>query len=198
MDKPDGFKRKLTRVFPFKRENDRCNLSETCYLPINVQHFTLEKCRTKNRHTRRLNDRHRRLPISRTGHYLVSCRFPQRRSVRSKSDGEQSEAMRPLLRVLRVRNHDLLATAVLPRRKRADELQFVLGRNKLPVPGGSRILFNWRSLLRFWSNTRSGCKLLSQSDTGGHRKTGTNRNEKSSHKLPRFTALYRIICNRRG
>jgi hypothetical protein len=107
----------------------------------------------------------------------------------SKCDREQAEGMRPLLGVQRVCYHDLLPAPILSRRKRADELQFVLSRDKLFIPGRSRVLFDRRSLLGFGGNVWPGRKLLSQSAPGSHRETGANSNQKISHKNPRFTAL---------
>ena len=107
----------------------------------------------------------------------------------SKCDREQAEGMRPLLGVKRVCYHDLLPAPILSRRKRADELQFVLSRDKLFIPGRSRVLFDRRTLLGFGGNVRPGGKLLSQSAPGSHRETGANSNQKFSHKNPWFTAL---------
>ena len=125
-------------------------------------------------------------------HYLLKGRyadsFPQPGPA-SKCDREQAEGMRPLLRVKRVCDHDLFPAPILSRRKRADELQFVLSRDKLFIPGRSRVLFDRRTLLGFGGNVWSGRKLLSQSAPGSHRETGANSNQKSSHKNPRFTAL---------
>ena len=103
--------------------------------------------------------------------------------------------MGPLLRVLRIRNDDLLAAPVLPRRKRTDELQFVWSRDKLSVPGGSRILFHswtWRLGLR--GNARPGGKFLRHRDTRGHREKDTNSNLKSSsHELPSVRSIITLL-----
>jgi len=102
---------------------------------------------------------------------------------RSKCDGEQAEGVRPLLRIKRICHHDLLSAPILSRRKRVDELQFVLSRDELFIPGRIRVLFDRRTLLGFGSNAWSSCKLLGQSNPGGHRETGANCNKVSSHKL---------------
>ena len=61
--------------------------------------------------------------------------------------------MGPLLGILRIRHHHLFAAAILSRGKWVYELQFVLSRHKLLVPGRIRILFDRRALLRLRSNT---------------------------------------------
>src|SRR5450432_418822 len=99
--------------------------------------------------------------------------------------------MRPLLGVQRIRDNHLFAASVLARGKRADELQFVWSRDKLSVPGGSRILFHsrtWR--LGLGRNARSCGKFLCHRDTRGHREKGTNSNlNSSSHELPSVKSI---------
>src|ERR1700681_3136074 len=99
--------------------------------------------------------------------------------------------MRPLLGIQRVRDNHLLPATVLARSKRTDELQFVWSRDKLSVPGGSRILFHswtWRLGLR--GNARPGGKFLRYRDTRGHREKDTNSNLKSSsHELPSVRSM---------
>ena len=99
--------------------------------------------------------------------------------------------MWPLLGIQRIRDNHLFAASVLARCKWTDELQLVWSRDKLSVPGGSRILLHsrtWR--LGLGRNARPCGKFLRHRDTRGHREKGTNSNlNSSSHELPSVNSI---------
>src|ERR1700722_13868851 len=48
----DWFERELAGIFPFKRKDDRCDLSKSRHLTVDMKHFRLEEGGTKNAHLR--------------------------------------------------------------------------------------------------------------------------------------------------